>query len=147
MGPKEKKAPKQKSPRKMPSKKAKKTSVSGELTSNVHRNQPSEDGTGSKVSKKQPEAAVEGDHVTGEIENFEQQDEKSKSSKKGIDDAPTLDQMTGIEFRGSLKEQLMKITSKNFTVDADVVVNTETNRFTEPGSGKKRSNVRSFRNG
>ena len=147
MGPKEKKAPKQKSPRKMPSKKAKKTPVSGEVTSNVHRNPPSEDGIGSKVSQKQPEVVVEGDHVMGEIENFEEQDEKSHSSKKGNDDAPILDEMTGIEFRGSLKEQLMKVTSKNFTVDADVVVNTETNRFTEPGSGKNRSNVRSFRNG
>ena len=43
-----------------------------------------------------------------------------------------------------LKQQLFEMTLKCFNVNGDVYVNKETNRFSEPSSGKKRSNVRSI---
>ena len=50
------------------------------------------------------------------------------------------------EIEMSLKDKLIKATTKVFTIDADVHVNNRTNRFTEPGSGKQGYNVRSFLN-
>ena len=141
MGPKEKKAQKPRSPRKMASKKTTKPLTIEEVATNVHCSELNEHGARSKETEIIPAADVEGDHGVRVDDSLEAQGTMANLLNKANDDAPFAESVQGSV---TLKEQLLKVISKEFTVDADVVVNAETNRFTEPGSGKIGANVRSL---
>ena len=95
--------------------------------------------------EKSPEVAVVANVNVEEAETIKPMGNDS-NIEKVTEGSLLVDRGGEPEIEMSLKDKLMKATTKVFTIDADVHVNNRTNRFTEPGSGKQGSNVRCILN-
>ena len=98
---------------------------------NIDCTLPANEKSGSKGTNHVSTAIIAGDHVLGGVEMKESQWKKLNPSKDGSHDVLLIESVKDSDLGASLKEQLAQHTTKQFTVDADVVVNTETNQFTE----------------